>query len=154
MPRATILAIGKIKMKAFKILEEEYLERLKHYTAVTKVCLVDSPSPKPAQKKLEDSREIEKNLKKEDVVILLDELGESITSENWAKQIQEDDNRSIRSTVYIIGGPYGVTDALKARANRTYALSALTLPHELARVLLAEQLYRAHTIIKGEKYHH
>lgn len=93
-------------------------------------------------------------LKKEDYVALLDEKGKGMKSEEFAELIE---NRMVDSTkrmVFVIGGAYGVSDAVHVRANYTWKLSSLVFPHMLVRVILAEQLYRAMTILRGEKYHH
>jgi 23S rRNA (pseudouridine1915-N3)-methyltransferase len=93
-------------------------------------------------------------LKKEDYVVLLDEKGREMRSEAVAELLE---NRMVDSTkriVFVIGGAYGVSDAVHVRANYTWRLSSLVFPHMLVRIILIEQLYRAMTILKGEKYHH
>lgn len=93
-------------------------------------------------------------IKKEDYVVLLDEKGMEIKSEALAELIENRMVDSVRRMVFIIGGAYGVSPAVKERANYTWKLSSLVFPHLLVRIILVEQLYRALTIIKGEKYHH
>jgi 23S rRNA (pseudouridine1915-N3)-methyltransferase len=93
-------------------------------------------------------------LKKEDYVVLLDEKGKDIKSEALAELVENRMVDSVRRMVFIIGGAYGVSKAIEERANYTWKLSSLVFPHMLVRVILVEQLYRALTIIKGEKYHH
>ncbi len=93
-------------------------------------------------------------LKKEDYVVLLDEKGKDIKSEALAELIENRMVDSVRRMIFIIGGAYGVSKAIEERANYTWKLSALVFPHMLVRVILVEQIYRAMTIIKGEKYHH
>jgi 23S rRNA (pseudouridine1915-N3)-methyltransferase len=94
------------------------------------------------------------SIQKEDFIVLLDERGKNITSEEVAELIQHQTNNSIRKMIFLIGGAYGVSDAVMKRANFTWSLSKLVFPHQLVRLILAEQVYRACTIIKNEKYHH
>jgi 23S rRNA (pseudouridine1915-N3)-methyltransferase len=93
-------------------------------------------------------------LKKEDYVVLLDEKGRDMKSEVLAELVENRMVDSVRRMVFIIGGAYGVSKVIEERANYIWKLSSLVFPHMLVRVILVEQLYRAMTIIKGEKYHH
>lgn len=93
-------------------------------------------------------------LKKDDYLILLDERGQSFTSPQLAGFLQARANDSVKTLVFLIGGAYGVDDAVFKRANLTWSLSKLVFPHQLVRLILAEQLYRACTILRNEKYHH
>ena len=93
-------------------------------------------------------------LKKEDYVVLLDEKGKDMKSEALAELVENRMVDSVRRMVFIIGGAYGVSKVIEERANYIWKLSSLVFPHMLVRVILVEQLYRAMTIIKGEKYHH
>lgn len=93
-------------------------------------------------------------LKKEDYVVLLDEKGRDMKSEALAELIENRMVDSVRRMVFIIGGAYGASLSITERANYIWKLSSLVFPHMLVRVILVEQLYRAFTIIKGEKYHH
>lgn len=93
-------------------------------------------------------------LQKDDYLVLLDERGKNIHSEQLAALIQTQANNSIKKMVFLIGGAYGVSDEVMQRANFKWSLSLLVFPHQLVRLILAEQVYRACTIIKNEKYHH
>lgn len=93
-------------------------------------------------------------LKKEDYVVLLDEKGRDMKSEALAELIENRMVDSVRRMVFIIGGAYGASLSVTERANYIWKLSSLVFPHMLVRVIVLEQLYRALTIIKGEKYHH
>jgi 23S rRNA (pseudouridine1915-N3)-methyltransferase len=86
--------------------------------------------------------------------VLLDERGKELSSPKLAEFIQQRANESTRKLIFLIGGIYGVDEAIFKRANYTWSLSKLVFPHMLVRLMLAEQLYRACTIIKNEKYHH
>lgn len=93
-------------------------------------------------------------LKKEDYVVLLDEKGRDIKSEAIADLIENRMVDGVRRMIFIIGGAYGVSKKVEERANYVWKLSSLVFPHMLVRVILLEQIYRALTILKGEKYHH
>ena len=93
-------------------------------------------------------------LGKDDYLIALDEKGKQMASEGLAQFIQGRANESVRNLVFLIGGAYGLDEAVLRRANHRWSLSQLTLPHQLVRLVLAEQLYRACTILRNEKYHH
>jgi 23S rRNA (pseudouridine1915-N3)-methyltransferase len=93
-------------------------------------------------------------LQKEDYLVLLDERGKSFSSVQLANFIQTRANSSCRHLIFLIGGAFGVDDNVKARAQWTWSLSELVFPHQLVRLILAEQVYRACSIINNEKYHH
>ncbi len=86
-------------------------------------------------------------------LVLCDELGEALSSTNFAQLVKAERERAAGDLVFMIGGAFGVGSSVRSRAWRTLALASWTLPHELARLVLAEQLYRAGTIIRGEQYH-
>ena len=93
-------------------------------------------------------------LQKEDWLVLLDESGKQLSSEELAHFIQLRANESIKNMVFLIGGAYGVSEPVKQRANYQWSLSKLVFPHQLVRLILAEQVYRACSINRNEKYHH
>jgi len=93
-------------------------------------------------------------LSKEDYLVALDERGRQMSSEGLAQLIQARANDSVRDLIFLIGGAYGLDERVLQRANDKWSLSQLTLPHQLVRLVLAEQLYRACTIQRNEKYHH
>jgi 23S rRNA (pseudouridine1915-N3)-methyltransferase len=90
----------------------------------------------------------------DDYLVALDEKGKMISSESLAAFIQSKNNQSIKKIVFLIGGAYGLSEAVIKRANYIWSLSDLVFPHQLVRLILSEQVYRACTIIKNEKYHH
>ena len=145
-----ILAVGKEKDFSGQDLVREYLGRISHYST----CEFKYIS---ASEKEEENKKILEILDKESsgsYVVALDEKGREYDSSTLASQIQVRLNESVRTIFFIIGGSYGLSDEVKKRANMTLALSKLTFPHQLVRLILVEQLYRAFTIIRGEKYHH
>jgi 23S rRNA (pseudouridine1915-N3)-methyltransferase len=93
-------------------------------------------------------------LQKDDYLVLLDERGKQLKSEGLAQMIQSRANESVKNIIFLIGGAYGVSDAVAQRANFTWSLSPLVFPHQLVRLVLAEQIYRACSINRNEKYHH
>jgi 23S rRNA (pseudouridine1915-N3)-methyltransferase len=93
-------------------------------------------------------------LKKDDYLVALDEKGKEMDSEKFAEFIQARANESVKTLVFVIGGVFGLDEAVLKKANYKWSLSALTFPHQLVRLILAEQVYRACTIIRNEKYHH
>lgn len=104
--------------------------------------------------KIKEGEAIMTQLSKEDYLVLLDERGKILTSENFAKFIETRTVESTKTLVFLIGGAYGVSDAILKRANYKWSLSALVFPHQLVRLILAEQVYRACSILRNEKYHH
>lgn len=93
-------------------------------------------------------------IKKEDQLVALDEHGSMLSSTSLAHLLQEKTNSSVKRLFFLIGGAYGLHETVLARADFKWSLSKLTFPHQLVRLILAEQIYRACTIIKNEKYHH
>ena len=133
-----------------------YQERLKHYARVEYKELPDVPVKGLTAEALKE-REGEvlmKQLKSDDVVLLLDENGEHFSSRGFAEMLQRRMNSGVKQLVLIIGGAFGFSDTMYARANGKISFSKMTYSHEMIRLLLLEQLYRAHTILKGESYHH
>ena|SRR5206468_10882949 len=93
-------------------------------------------------------------LTKDDYLIALDEIGKEMNSEKLAQFIQARANESVKTLVFLVGGAFGLDEAVLKRANYQWSLSKLTFPHQLVRLILAEQVYRACSIIRNEKYHH
>jgi 23S rRNA (pseudouridine1915-N3)-methyltransferase len=93
-------------------------------------------------------------LEKDTVLIALDEFGKELTSEGLADLIVKKGNLSTKKLVFLIGGAFGLDESVLKRADHRISLSKLTFPHQLVRLILAEQVYRAYTIIRNEKYHH
>ena len=93
-------------------------------------------------------------LKRDDILILLDEKGEQLTSEQLAELIQNTANKGAKNLIFLVGGAFGVAENTIKRANHVWSLSKLVFPHQLVRLILTEQIYRACTIIRNEKYHH
>lgn len=136
---------------------EIFTKRLSHYYPVEWRIL---PSVKNASSlsatdlKKSEGRVITDLLDQRDILVVLDEKGKQFSSEELAELIQLNANTSIKNLVFLIGGAYGVDESIIKRANYTWSLSKLVFPHQLVRLILAEQVYRACTITRNEKYHH
>ena len=141
--------IGKTKQKNWKALQEEYLKRLSHFVKCEIVELRDAVQGETLE--VEGNRIIT-SLNPSTFVCLLDVKGRSVTSEELAVQMENWQNSSIKEISFVIGGAAGVSSAVAARADCRLSLSFLTFTHEMARVVMLEQLYRAYTIIKGFPY--
>ncbi len=139
------LWIGKTKNKNWRALEDDYFARLSHFTKCEIVELKD------ASKEIEGKRILD-NLNQTSFVCLLDVVGRSVSSHDLAKSVEGWQNRGLKEITFIIGGADGVVSEVVERADYSLSLSFLTFTHEMARVVLLEQLYRAFTIIKGFPY--
>ncbi len=145
-----IIAAGKEKDFSGHELVREYTDRASHYLPVEWKYILGKDSA-------DEEARILKALDAEasgSAIIALDEKGKEYDSANFAEFIQGRLNEGLKTLIFIIGGSYGLSDAIRSRARVVTALSKLTFTHQLARLILAEQLYRAMTILKGEKYHH
>ena len=104
--------------------------------------------------KKQEAQTLLNSLAKEDFLVLLDEKGKQLTSPQLASFLEQRANESTRQLIFLIGGAFGVDEQIRKRANYTWALSQLVFPHQLVRLILAEQVYRSCSIIRNEKYHH
>lgn len=152
-----VICIGKTG-KSFLIEgEKEYLKRLGHYIPFEKIEIPDIKNAKSLQVnqiKSAEGKEFLSKIETTDDVFLLDEKGKELTSENFADFLQKKFNSGGKNLVFVIGGAYGFSDKIYARANGKIALSKMTFSHQMIRMILFEQIYRALTILKGEPYHH
>lgn len=143
------LWIGKTKDKNWKALQDEYLRRLSHFVRCEVSEIRDSAAHEGPE--IEGERILE-SLNQKTFAVLLDVKGESISSNDLAARIENWQNRGQKEVSFIVGGASGVSSRVAERADISLSLSFLTFTHEMARVLLMEQLYRAYTIIKGFPY--
>ncbi|MGC2234544.1 MAG: 23S rRNA (pseudouridine(1915)-N(3))-methyltransferase RlmH [Pyrinomonadaceae bacterium] len=141
--------IGKTKDKNWRALQEEYLRRLSHFVKFEITEIKDVAAPEATEI---ESKRILENVNQTNFVCLLDVKGRSISSHALAEELEKWQNRALKEVVFVIGGAKGVSSEVVERANYSLSLSFLTLTHEMARVVLVEQLYRAFTIIKGFPY--
>jgi 23S rRNA (pseudouridine1915-N3)-methyltransferase len=154
--KTLLILVGKTVNKHFVAGISDYAERIGHYMPfdiVTIPELRNTKSLNEEQQKTAEGELILKQLQPTDTVVLLDERGEerrSVEMARWLEQKQQ----SARRLVFVIGGPYGFSPAVYARANEQMSLSRMTFSHQMVRLVFTEQLYRACTIIRGEPYHH
>ena len=155
--KITLVTVGKTDRDWVRQGLDIYVSRLKHYIPFTLTEIPELKNVSAMSREQIKSREGElilKNLKPTDDVILLDEHGKEYTSVQMAKILQDKISYGCKDIVFIIGGAYGFSDAVYARACSKISLSKMTFSHQMVRTIFAEQLYRAFTIIKGEPYHH
>lgn len=157
--RFTILAIGKIKEKWMRQGIEEYVKRL---TPISRLDIIeqeeekmpDNPSPLLKEKIMEkEGEKLLKYLKPDDCLVLLDLKGKPMSSEGLADWIEDRMVKGTSHFYFMIGGPYGNGENIRKRADMKISISAMTFTHQMARMILSEQIYRAMKIIRHEPYH-
>ncbi|MBR1485169.1 MAG: 23S rRNA (pseudouridine(1915)-N(3))-methyltransferase RlmH [Prevotella sp.] len=154
--KTELIQVGKTTNKHFVAAIDDYASRIVHYMPFTITTIPELRATKnltEEQQKQAEGELILRLLQPQDTVVLLDEHGREPRSVELASWLEKKRN-SARRLVFIIGGPYGFSPAVYARADEQLSLSRLTFSHQMVRLVFAEQLYRACTIIKGEPYHH
>lgn len=141
--------VGKTKDKNWRALQDEYLKRLSYFVKFEIAEIKDGASRETVEA---ESKRILENVNQTSFVCLLDVLGKEIGSHQLAETIEKWQNRGLKEVTFLIGGASGVSTEVVEKADYSLSLSRLTLTHEMARVVLIEQLYRAFTIIKGFPY--
>jgi len=152
-----LLTIGKTDAKNLQTLIETYQNRLKHYINFTVEIIPDIKNVKnlsEAQQKEKEGDLILKKISNTDVLILLDEKGKEFRSLEFSKYLQKKMNSGIKQLVFVIGGPYGFSDAVYKKSQGKISFSKMTFSHQMIRLFVVEQIYRAFTILKNEPYHH
>lgn len=152
-----LLAVGKTDHAALQSLIEEYVKRLGFYIKFELEIIQDLKNTKSLSEASQKDKEGELILKKvqaSDALILLDENGKQYSSVDFSDYIQKRMNSGLKQLIFVIGGPYGFSDAVYQRANGMISLSKMTFSHQMVRLFFVEQLYRAFTIIRNEPYHH
>ncbi len=154
--KTILILVGKTTDKHFQAGISDYAERIAHYMPfdiVTIPELRNTKSLSEDQQKTMEGELILKQLQPSDTLVLLDEHGKEFRSIELAKWLEQK-QQTARRLVFVIGGPYGFSEAIYKRANEQLSLSKLTFSHQMVRLVFTEQIYRACTIIKGEPYHH
>jgi 23S rRNA (pseudouridine1915-N3)-methyltransferase len=152
-----LLAIGKTDSPQLSQLIEAYENRLKHYIKFDIELIPDIKNTKnlsEAQQKDKEGDAILKKINNTDTLILLDENGKQFTSVDFSNYLQKKMNSGLKQLVFVIGGPYGFSDAIYNKAAGKISLSKMTFSHQMIRLFIVEQVYRAFTILKNEPYHH
>jgi hypothetical protein len=152
-----LIAVGKTDNPALQQLISTYEKRLSYYINFDLQLLPDiknSKSLSEEQQKIKEGELILSYVEPSHHLILLDERGKEYTSIAFADELQKKMNTGIKQLTFVIGGPYGFSQAVYQRANSKLSLSKLTFSHQMIRLFFVEQLYRAFTILRNEPYHH
>ena len=147
-----IICVGKIKEKFYKEAIEEYTKRLSKYTKLQIIEVEDVNLPNETLIKQKEKDLIEKNINEKDYVITLEIEGNELNSIELSKKLEQLEQTNPNIT-FIIGGSYGLDEKIKQRSNFKLSFSKLTFPHQLFRIILLEQIYRAYKIKNNESYH-
>lgn len=150
-------SVGKPHDDFYKKAIEDFTKRINNYYKIEWIII--PPLKNAASLSTNNLKESEaalllSKINKDDFLVLLDETGKQLTSIELANFISQKATAGNRSIIFLIGGAYGVNNEVKQRSNFTWSLSKLVFPHMLVRLILAEQVYRACTILRNEKYHH
>lgn len=157
MMKIQLWSIGKAHDKYVEVGIKDFTQRIGRYFPVEwKIIptVKNAPSLQENELKKAEAKLVIDKLDSNDVLILLDERGKNISSPNLASFIQQKADSGSRNLIFLIGGAFGVGQEVMDRAQMTWSISQLVFPHMLVRLILSEQIYRACTIIRGEKYHH
>ena len=154
--KITLLVVGKTTSTQIESLIQEYQKRLTHYIPFSLQIIPELKNTKaltPDQQKLAEGDLILRAITPNTDLVLLDEHGKEFRSIEFADYVQKRMS-SGRDVVFVVGGPYGFSEAVYQRANGKISLSKMTFSHQMVRLFFVEQLYRALTILRGEPYHH
>jgi 23S rRNA (pseudouridine1915-N3)-methyltransferase len=152
-----LIAIGKTDNKSLQTLIDDYSKRLSFYIKFNLEIIPDIKNVKNLSESQQKEREGELILSKltpTDELILLDENGITFSSVGFSDYLQKKMNSSVKSLVFIIGGPYGFSEEVYKKSQGKISLSSMTFSHQMVRLFFIEQLYRGFTILKNEPYHH
>ncbi|MAP53488.1 23S rRNA (pseudouridine(1915)-N(3))-methyltransferase RlmH [Altibacter sp.] len=155
--KISLLVIGKTDSKQLSAMTEDYARRLGFYIPFSMEVIADIKNTKHLsveQQKQAEGELILKRIQSSDTVVLLDEKGKILSSVGFSEFLQKKMNSGLKQLIFVIGGPYGFSEAVYQRANGKLSLSAMTFSHQMIRLFFVEQLYRAFTILKNEPYHH
>jgi len=145
--KVAIVAVGKVKERAMRRVLDEYLGRIERYAKLEEVELKDLAAAELAAK-------LDKRVDRDGRTIALEVDGALWSSDELAAQVGHCELHSVPTITFLIGGSYGLPPEVSRRADARFSLGRITLPHRLCRVVLAEQIYRAFTILRGEPYSH
>lgn len=154
--KAELIMVGKTSDKHFLASIDDYARRVTHYMPFSMTVIPElkaTRSLSEEQQRQAEGEQILRLVQPGDTLVLLDEHGQELRSIELARWLEQK-RQTARRLLFVIGGPYGFSPAVYARANEKLSLSRLTFSHQMVRLVFTEQLYRACTIIKGEPYHH
>lgn len=149
--------VGKTVNKHFVELIDDYASRVKHYVGFDITVIPELKNTKhlsAEQQKQLEGEQILRQIQQGDHVVLLDEHGASFRSVEFAKYMEQKMHTVAKRLVFVVGGPYGFSPDVYAKAHEKISLSPMTFSHQMVRLIFVEQLYRAMTIMRGEPYHH
>ena len=152
-----ILAVGRLKNQIFYQGIQDYLARLKNYVHVRIEEVRDFPLRKGMSSQIVNDQEgefLKERLKDDSFYVVLDVKGKQKSSEDFSGLIAKWENSAVKEVTFILGGAFGVSEELTRNAREKISLSKMTFTHEMARLFLTEQIYRAYTILRGVPYHH
>jgi 23S rRNA (pseudouridine1915-N3)-methyltransferase len=152
-----LISIGKTDSSELEQLISIYQNRLSHYVRFSFEIILDLKNTKNLSEKLQKEEEgklILNKITSSDRLILLDENGKEMNSIGFSNFLQKQMNSGLKQLVFVIGGPYGFSEAVYKKAVGTLSLSKMTFSHQMVRLFMIEQLYRGFTILKNEPYHH
>ena len=152
-----LIVVGKTNKLYLIEGEKEYEKRLIHYCKFEEIVIPDIKNVKNMSQndlKSKEGKLILKQISSTDEVIILDDKGKVYSSMGFSNLLNQTMLRSVKKLVFIVGGAFGFSDEVYKRANTKLSLSKMTFSHQMIRLVFKEQLYRAYTILKGEKYHH
>jgi len=155
--KIAIVAVGRIREPYLRAAVDDYLTRIQHYLPVEEIEVQagskEEKNGRGSQTLVAEGERLQKALARESFVVCLDRSGKEFSSEEFSVWLQARMRESVLRLAFVLGGAWGLSPVVLARSQFTLSLSQLTFPHELSRLILAEQLYRALTLWKGEKYH-
>jgi 23S rRNA (pseudouridine1915-N3)-methyltransferase len=155
--KIVLLMTGKTDVRSWNEAFDEYRKRLEHYLPFEAVALADVKNVRnmtEAQQREKEGERILNALQPGDGCVLLDDKGREHTSEGFAAYIEKKMHMGIKRLVFIVGGPYGFSQAVYDAVGERISLSRMTFSHQMVRLIFVEQLYRAMTILRNEPYHH
>lgn len=155
--RITLLVVGKTNDKNFIAGIDEYAKRIKHYISFDIEVIPELKNTKSLSEEQQKEKEAElilKSFQQGDCVVLLDEHGKEFRSMEFASWMEKKMASGLRHLVFVVGGPYGFSQRVYQAAHEKISLSRMTFSHQMIRLIFAEQIYRAMTIINNEPYHH
>lgn len=155
--KAVLLTVGKTDINSIATEIDKYTKRIGHYLPFSMEVIPDIKNKRNLSQNEQKQKEgdlILSKLHNTDYVVLLDEGGRLFNSNQFAQHIENKKNTIARKLVFVIGGPYGFSNAVRARANEKISLSKMTFTHQMVRMIFVEQFYRAMTILSNQPYHH
>ncbi len=154
--RLTLVSVSKVSEPFVREACAVYAEKIRRYASLNLIVVPEEKIPSQGKKEYilrQEGRRIREKLRPNAMTAAVDEGGKPLSSEAFARSLEKWSNSGLKELAFIVGGPYGLDATLKEEADFCLALSAMTLTHGLARMLLLEQIYRAFTILRGEPYH-